>query len=151
MIASIHASCVVVGERGVLIRGKSGSGKTTLARRLINFAMQNGIFARLVGDDRIFVAGNGGRLIASGHPDIAGMVEVRGVGILKLPYESACVVRLVVDCSDQVRLRSPEEDDCLVTIQGIRLPRIETTAADGHLVLSFLGHTGQEAVKRLVE
>lgn len=142
MASSIHASCVVIGERGILIRGESGSGKTTLARHLVALATQSGIFARLVGDDRVFVAENSGRLVASGHPAIAGMVEVRGVGIVDTPYESACIIRLVVDCSKQVRLRSPDEEDLLVTIEGVRLPRIETSAAEGNLVLSILGQAG---------
>ena len=146
MASSIHASCVVIGERGILIRGESGSGKTTLARHLVALATQSGVFARLVGDDRVFVAENSGRLVASGHPAIAGMVEVRGVGIVDTPYESACIIRLVVDCSKQVRLRSPDEEDLLVTIEGVRLPRIETSAAEGNLVLSILGQAGHEVV-----
>lgn len=149
--SSIHASCVVIGEHGVLIRGESGSGKSTLARHLVGLATQSGVFARLVGDDRVVLTESNGRLVASGHPAIAGMIEVRGVGIIEMPYESACIVRLVVDCLKRVRLRSPDEADRMVNIQGVRLPRLETLAADGLLIMSILGLAGREITIRAVE
>lgn len=133
-----HASCVVIGERGVLIRGVSGSGKSTLARLLVARATQNGMFARLIGDDRVYVTESHGRLIARGHPAIAGRMEVRGVGIVETEFEQACIIRLVVDCSKQVRLRSPEDEDRVVRIHDVCVPRIETMAMDADLVLSLL-------------
>lgn len=136
---SFHASCVVIGERGVLIRGSSGSGKSTLARLLVARAMQSGVFARLIGDDRVYVTESHGRLIAQGHPAIAGRMEVRGVGIVETEFEQACIIRLVVDCSKQLRLRSPEGEDRLVRIHDVCVPRIETMAMDADLVLSLLG------------
>lgn len=135
---SIHASCVVIGERGVIIRGESGSGKSTLARHLISHAKHSGTFASLVSDDRLYLLESNGRLIASCHPTIAGKIEVRGVGILETEFERSCIIRLVVDCSKQVRLRSPEDEDRMVSIRGVQLPRIETLATEAELVLSIL-------------
>ena len=136
---SIHASCVVIGEQGVMIRGESGSGKSTLARHLISRAKQSGTFASLVGDDRLYLSESNGRLIASGHPEIAGKIEVRGVGILETDFERSCIIRLVVDCSKQVGLRSPDEEDRMVSIRGVQLPRIVTVATDADVVLLILG------------
>lgn len=138
MQQSVHASCVVIGERGVIIRGESGSGKSTLARHLISRAGHSGTFASLVGDDRVYLLESNGRLIASGHPRIAGKIEVRGVGILETDFEVSCIIRLVVDCSKQVRLRSPEDEDRMVSIRGVQLPRIETSSTEVELVLSIL-------------
>jgi serine kinase of HPr protein (carbohydrate metabolism regulator) len=93
----IHATALAVGEVGLMIRGRSGAGKSRLALELIAEANRRGLFARLVGDDRVAIAARGGRLIARGHPRIAGRIESRGEGILELGHEDAIVVRLVVD------------------------------------------------------
>ncbi|ACK49233.1 HPr kinase [Methylocella silvestris BL2] len=94
---NIHASAIVIQEAGVLIRGASGAGKSSLALALIQTAANAGLFARLVGDDRIEVSARHGRLIARGHKAILGRIEQRGVGILERPYLSAAVIRLIVD------------------------------------------------------
>jgi hypothetical protein len=93
----IHATALAVAETGILIRGPSGAGKSRLALQLIAEAGRRGLFARLVGDDRIAVAARGGRLIARPHPTIAGQIESRGEGILATPHEAAAVLRLVID------------------------------------------------------
>jgi serine kinase of HPr protein (carbohydrate metabolism regulator) len=93
----IHASAVVIGEAGVLIRGASGSGKSRLALALIAAARGGGAFARLIGDDRIRLESCNERLIGRGHPRILGQIEQRGAGILQAPFIAAAVVRLVVD------------------------------------------------------
>jgi hypothetical protein len=93
----IHATALAIGEAGILIRGPSGAGKSRLALELIAEATRNGLFARLVGDDRIALAARGGRLIAHGHAAIAGQIESRGEGILDLGYEPAAVIRLILD------------------------------------------------------
>ena len=95
--SEIHASAVAIGEAGVLIRGASGSGKSRLALALIAGARAAGVFARLIGDDRIRLERGNGRLIARGHPLILGQIEQRGAGILRTPFIAAAVVRLVVD------------------------------------------------------
>jgi len=81
---AIHANCLVIGDSGILIRGPSGSGKSMLSLRLLDLAKQNGHFARLVGDDRILLRAIGGRLLAEGHPLIAGQIE-SGASELEMP------------------------------------------------------------------
>src|SRR5437868_6022496 len=109
--ATIHASCVLVGEAGVLIRGASGSGKSFLAHMLIAEAAQRGGFARLVCDDRIRIERRGGRLLARAVSPLESCLEVRGVGLLSIPHEPAAVIRLVVDCLGDAPARLPEDGD----------------------------------------
>jgi len=119
---SIHASCVLVGARAVLIRGPSGAGKSRLAWRLLQAAERGELrFARLVSDDRTHVQAMHGRLLARPASQIAGMIELRGVGIRTLAYEPVAVVALVVDL-DAAGDRLPE--DGTVELAGIRVPRL---------------------------
>jgi hypothetical protein len=94
---NIHASAVVVGEAGVVIRGRSGRGKSALALALIDIANTHGLFGRLVGDDRILVRACGGRILLSGAPNTLSLIERRGIGLETVPFEPAAVARLVVD------------------------------------------------------
>ncbi len=120
---AVHASGVVVGEAGVVIRGASGAGKSSLALALLAEAEQAAHFAALIGDDRLFLVARHGRLIARGHPAIRGKIERRGQGILDIGAEAGSVVRLVVDIlpPDQV-LRYPEAVNAYVTLCGVELP-----------------------------
>jgi hypothetical protein len=121
---TIHATSVVIGEAGVLIRGPSGAGKSRLARELLAAAEAAGRFARLVSDDRTVVAARHGRLVAGSVAAIEGKIEVRGVGIVARPFEGAAVVRLVVDCGDGPGPRHPEDAEGTVEVEGVRLPRL---------------------------
>jgi HPr kinase/phosphorylase len=122
---SIHASAVIVGESGIIIRGASGAGKSSLALGLIEAAERAGRFARLVGDDRIELRRRGGRLIAHGHRLVSGKVERRGQGILEVAYEPAVVARLVVELLAARRAeRYPENESGAVTLCGVDLPSL---------------------------
>jgi HPr kinase/phosphorylase len=129
---SLHASCVLLGEAGILIRGGSGSGKSTLARRLIDDGEQTGRFVRLVSDDRVNLARHHGRLVAQAVPAIAGRLEIRGLGLVETAWEPSAVVRLVVDC-DVTPGRMPEDADLSATLLGVTVPRICTGHSDDSL------------------
>ncbi len=101
---NIHATCVRIGRKGVLLLGKSGAGKSDLALRLI------GRGAVLVADDRCDLTVVNGVLTAGVPKTIAGMLEVRGVGIVKYPYAAHAPIALAVDLSGPVR-RLPEPCD----------------------------------------
>ena len=120
---SVHASAVLAGARAVLIRGPAGSGKSRLALAIIE-AAQTGLlpFARLVGDDRVHLEPCHGRLLVRPAPALAGLIEVRGLGIRRMPHEPRAVVGLVVDLAAQDAERMPACHDA--TIAGIALPRL---------------------------
>jgi HPr kinase/phosphorylase len=120
-----HASAALVGSRAVLIRGPSGAGKSRLAVELIEAARCGLVrFARLVGDDRVHLEAAGGRLLVRPAETLAGLVEVRGVGIIQLPHEPSAVVGLVVDLGAADAERLPAEGGKTTDIQGIALPRL---------------------------
>jgi HPr kinase/phosphorylase len=96
--ATVHASAVLAGPRAILIRGPAGAGKSRLALALIQAAECGLIaFARLVGDDRIELTVAHGRLLARAPPALAGLIEVRGLGLRRLEHEPVAVIGLVVD------------------------------------------------------
>ena len=142
-MATIHASAVLVGARAVLIRGPSGAGKSQLALELME-APRRGIlhFARLVGDDRVNVEAAGGRLLVRPAPTLAGLIELRGLGILKRDYEACAVVGLVVDLGADDAQRLPERSDAI--IEGIALPRLPLAQGVPVLpaVLAMIGRPG---------
>lgn len=122
---SVHASCVLVDARAVLIRGPSACGKSQLALDLIRAAASGTVrFSRLVGDDRVYLAPAGGRLLARPAKALAGLIEVRGVGLLRLPFEPCAVVGLVVDLGAKDGSRLPDPEQRQVAIDGISLPRL---------------------------
>ena len=114
---TLHASCVAIDGRGVLITGPSGSGKSDLALRLIDRG------AELVGDDGVVVEARDGRLIARPGPNIEGQIEVRGIGILSLPFSREVPLGLAV-ALDQPVPRMPDELLPVRVIEGLTLPMI---------------------------
>ena len=98
---NIHATCVRLGragaafgappDAGVLLLGKSGAGKSDLALRLIALG------ATLVADDRTDLYVRRGKLYARPPARLAGLIEVRGIGIVKLPHAPRVCVTLVVE------------------------------------------------------
>jgi serine kinase of HPr protein (carbohydrate metabolism regulator) len=127
--ATLHASAVLVGARAVLIRGPSGSGKSKLARELIESARGNGSgFARLVGDDRVHLETASGRLLVRPAQALAGLLEVRGVGVLRVDHEPVAVVGLVVDLNAADAERLPEPERQRIEIEGVVLPRLAVAA-----------------------
>lgn len=85
-----QATCVAIGGRGVLIEGPPGSGKSSLALALIDRG------AQLVGDDGVTLEVQHGSLLASPPPNIAGLIEVRNVGLLPMPVIGDVRVALIL-------------------------------------------------------
>jgi HPr kinase/phosphorylase len=128
----LHANAVALGEKGLLLRGRSGAGKSALTLALIARFAAQGDFARLVGDDRVHVTRRGDRLVARPHPAIAGLIEVRGIGPVRTPFEPACVLDAVVDIArpGEAPARYPEEARRTVRLMEIELPRLEVQGCD---------------------
>ena len=112
-----HATAVAIAGEAVLLRGPSGCGKSDLALRLIDGG------ARLVADDQTLLRRAGERLVASAPPAIAGLLEVRGVGIVKLDALAEAPLLFVAELGAAAAIeRMPEPR--FETLLGIRVPLI---------------------------
>lgn len=128
----LHASCVAVQEKGVLLMGESGSGKSDVALRLIDAG------AQLVSDDQVHVDVREGLLFAWPPVQLEGLLEARGVGILHLPYRKKAPLLLAVRLVPREaveRLPEPAFFDCL----GVKLPLLSLHAFD-HSVCAKIRH-----------
>ena len=111
---TLHASCVSIGGRAVLIEGLSGSGKSDLALRLIDRG------AALVSDDYTIVRRIDGKLIASAPPNIGGLIEVRGVGLVPMPFETDVPVALIASIAITIE-RLPDLNSTRI-VAGVAIP-----------------------------
>lgn len=115
----LHATCVKFEGRGILLLGKSGAGKSDLALRLID---AGGV---LIGDDYVNIsAARDGKLKAESVDTIAGMIEVRGVGLVRMTYEKEVLLSIALDL-----VRESEKIDRLgqtqsYEIEGQALPLV---------------------------
>ena len=115
--ALLHASCVELSGIGVVLLGPSGCGKSDLALRLIDGG------ARLVADDRLTIERCGDRLIARAPEAIAGLIEVRGLGIMRLDHCPSSALGLVVALGGMSPPRLPERTT--YGVLGVALPYLE--------------------------
>ena len=111
-----QVTCVAIGGRGVLIEGPPGSGKSTLALSLID---RGGV---LVGDDGVMIEASEGAAIARPHPNTHGLIEVRNLGLVRMPVCASTRVCLVVRL-DPAAPRFIEKPDT-VKIKGVTLPLV---------------------------
>ncbi len=114
--ALVQASCVAIDGRALLIEGPPGSGKSNLALALIDRG------AVLIGDDGVHLEAKDGQLYASPPPNIAGLVEVRNLGLLTFPTTAHVPVALAVrlDAAAERFIDSPDT----VVMCDVRLPLI---------------------------
>jgi serine kinase of HPr protein (carbohydrate metabolism regulator) len=117
---NVHASSVAIDGRGLLIIGPSGAGKSDLALRLIDRGFT------LVSDDQTIVRREGDKLIASAPAQIAGKLEIRGLGIMEMNTASDVPVALVVELTSNIQ-RLPD-DSRERPILGVSLPLISVDA-----------------------
>lgn len=122
--ASVHASAVKVGQQAVLIRGPSGSGKSRLAFELI-MAGRSGVVepAVLVGDDRVHLATVGDEIEVRPSRILAGLIEIRGLGIRRCDFVEHATVGLVVDLDAADAERLPAAESLKTCILGVEIPR----------------------------
>lgn len=119
---TLHASCVAIGGRAVLIEGRSGTGKSDLALRLIDRG------AVLVSDDYTLLRRSGTALLATAPATIAGRIEVRGLGIVEMASAADVPIALIVTPSD-----APDRmplDPRVRRIAGIDIPCIALAALE---------------------
>lgn len=119
---TVHASTVASQGRAVLITGPSGAGKSDLALRMLDRGFS------LVSDDRTIVKREGDRLIASAPPNIAGKLEVRGIGIVDMEVIGEVPIALLVELNSDIQ-RLPD-DDRKRQILGVPLPLVSIDAME---------------------
>ncbi|MTI00279.1 HPr kinase/phosphorylase [Roseibium sp. RKSG952] len=125
-----HANCVVIGTLGVLILGPSGAGKSALSEHMIGLAGSKGHFAALVADDRVELTARSGSLIARVPDQLAGLLELRGFGIVETAFEPASMVHIVMKLAAIDRIeRLPEDCIGAIELEGTNLPLV--TVAQG--------------------
>jgi HPr kinase/phosphorylase len=116
---------VLVGDYAVLIRGPSGAGKSRLAFELIMAGRSGQIPpAVLVGDDRVHLLACDRQLLVQPAPQLAGLIEIRGLGIRRCDFVAQAVVGLVVDLAAADAERLPPPEALQTSIQGVKIPRI---------------------------
>ncbi|OSQ37063.1 HPr kinase/phosphorylase [Thalassospira mesophila] len=131
-MTQLHANCVAFDGQGILVRGLSGSGKSDLSLRLILRG------AQLVSDDRTDLVARDGALVASAPEQIAGLIEIRGLGVITgishCRHAEICMIAdLVEPGSDDIIDRMPElasEMLCGVSIPVWKINAFEASAPD---------------------
>ncbi|WP_170328300.1 HPr kinase/phosphorylase [Ruegeria arenilitoris] len=113
----LHATCVAVGGRGALILGRSGAGKSALALQMMALG------AELVSDDRVELRMVGEKAMADAAPNLRGLIEARGVGLLRAQDAGATPVSYVVDLDQTEPARLPEPTETVVLRQTVPLLR----------------------------
>jgi len=123
----VHATAVALGARAVLLRGPSGSGKSDLALRLIDAG------ARLVADDQTELLRRGDRILVRAPAAIAGLIEARGVGILRLEAIDEAALVLIADlvAPERVeRLPEPRREEFFgIAVPVVAMAPFEASAA----------------------
>lgn len=122
----VHGTALALGDRGVLLRGASGRGKSDLALRCLGLPVGRlvPLEFRLVADDQVTVTTRGGDVWLSCPAPLLDLLEVRGLGIIKVQSIPEVQLRIVVDLVDRgVPARLPEPR--MTSIAGIDLPMIE--------------------------
>ncbi|MTH98697.1 HPr kinase/phosphorylase [Roseibium sp. RKSG952] len=115
--ARVHATCVSVEGRAVLILGDSGAGKSGLALELMALG------ADLVADDRVDLRMQSDQLFADAIPSIRGLIEARGIGLLKATSCGPAPVHYVVDLGQIEERRLPDPQMIKVLRQTVPLLR----------------------------
>jgi HPr kinase/phosphorylase len=122
----VHGTCVAFGRRAALLRGNPAAGKSDLALRFLALPAEGETRPLLVADDQVFIeAGADGALLASPPPTLAGKIEVRGLGIVEVPFLAEAELVLVCDLVGGKEVpRMPPETWERTVVAGIAVPSL---------------------------
>lgn len=126
--SNVHATGLVLGQTGVLLRGPSGAGKSVLAMALLDRWEGRGQDALLIADDRIDIVETGRQLLMRAPPQLAGLIELRGRGIVARPHIEAAPLHLIIDLVPDL-VRMLEEDELQTELLGHVLARAPVPVA----------------------
>lgn len=130
---NIHATLISLKEKGVLITGKSGAGKSDVALRMI---MEKN--ALLVADDRVNLENIGGKLYGCAPQEIAGLLEVRNVGIVQFDFKPKSEIVLCVElCADRKELERLPDDE-YVDFLGVSLIKLKLYPFDCSILCKII-------------
>ncbi|MGZ2485931.1 hypothetical protein ACVITL_004454 [Rhizobium pisi] len=122
---NIHATAIVVGRTGLLFSGPSGWGKSMLAFSCMTEARRLGLFTALVADDQVLLSKEAGSVIAACPPSIAGLIELRGTGIVRQDHvPQATMHYAVLPGSASGENRIPPEGEIVSLAAGFSLPAL---------------------------
>ena len=116
---NIYATCLELNHKGILLIGPSGSGKSDLALRLIKEKQ-----AILISDDRTNIEIVSGAIIASCPQTIQGLLEVRGIGIVKMPHKEQTKISLVIELTNNLEEIERLPQDETTTLLGVEIKKI---------------------------
>jgi serine kinase of HPr protein (carbohydrate metabolism regulator) len=119
----VHATAVLVGDRGILISGPSGSGKSSIASELLRRAVGRGVFAALICDDQCLLQATSGRLVCAAPASLQGGLEVRGSGLHTVDFETCGVIHLAVELTkSEQAIRFA--NDAMILLEGVAIPHL---------------------------
>ena len=145
---NVHGTAIVIGTTGLLFVGPSGAGKSAVALHCIMEARARGLFSALVSDDQVLVAETGGALVARAPASIAGLLEVRGAGIIRMEaVETAVLHRAIRPIGPPFDERLPPEGEAVEILPSRSLPLTRLPLFPGCTAFSTLAALHPEILK----
>ena len=137
---NLHGTAVALGEHAVLIRGRSGAGKSDLALRCLGLAPGPLVALQpmLVADDRVLATQTADGVHLSAPPMLAGLLEVRGIGILHVPSTAGARLALIADLMAPAAIERLPEPDPPETIGSFQVARLRITPFEASAPLKLM-------------